>query len=252
MRGKITVIVPCYNNQDIIRECLESVKWADEIIVCDSYSKDATVEIAREYTGRIIQHEYINSAVQKNWAIPQAANEWVMIVDSDERVTAQLRGEIENLLDGVPSNDGYKIPRANFSFGKQLKYGGYWPDYQLRLFKKNKGRYEPRYVHAHVELDGNCGFLKNHLLHFHDRTLFQVTEKMLFRYARWEAMERLNKKEPRLWELFLKPPGVFVYRFFYQRGFKDGLGGFFAASLWAAYIFMTYWNMFRLRKAIRP
>src|SRR3989338_9752750 len=105
-KAKITVLVPTYNEEKNIRDCLESVKWADEIFIVDSFSSDRTLEIAKEYTDRIIQHEYINSAAQKNWAIPQARYEWVLIVDSDERVTKELREEIEKVLSD--SSDDFK------------------------------------------------------------------------------------------------------------------------------------------------
>ena len=129
--NKLTVIVPCCNNEAIIRDCLESVKWADEILICDSFSTDKTLDIAREYSDRIIQHEYINSATQKNWAIPQAGNEWVFIVDTDERITDELRDEVVSVLKNQGESEGFNIPRANYSFGRRLRYGGYWPDYQL-------------------------------------------------------------------------------------------------------------------------
>src|SRR5689334_17806728 len=97
-RQPLTVLVPCFNNQDIIARCLASVAWADEILICDSFSTDRTLEIARRYTDRIIQHEYINSARQKNWAIPQASHAWVLLVDTDEVITPELRKEIERFL----------------------------------------------------------------------------------------------------------------------------------------------------------
>jgi glycosyltransferase involved in cell wall biosynthesis len=248
---KLSVIIPCYNSQDVIKDCLESVKWADEILVCDSFSDDKTLTIVREYTASIVQHEYINSAMQKNWIIPKARNEWVFIVDTDERVSQSLKKEILEIMQNPGNYDGFKIPRRNFSFGKQLKYGGYWPDYQLRLFKKNKGKYQSRFVHAHVELNGSYGLLKNPLIHYHDRQFFQVIEKMLLRYPRWEAIELLKGEEPCMWKIFLKPPGIFIYRFFYKKGFLDGIHGFLAAGLWAAYTFMTYLNMFFLKRIYR-
>ena len=98
MTQKVTVIVPCFNEEEDIRECLESVKWADDIFVVDSYSTDRTLEIAREYTSHIVQHEYVNSATQKNWAIPQVKTEWVMVLDADERVTPDLQARIKKIL----------------------------------------------------------------------------------------------------------------------------------------------------------
>jgi glycosyltransferase involved in cell wall biosynthesis len=246
--NKLTVLVPCYNNQDIIRDCLESARWADEILVCDSFSSDATLDIARKYTDRIIQHEYINSATQKNWAIPQASHEWVFILDTDERLTGKLKDEIISVLKNPGEFQGFKVPRANYSFGRRLRHGGYWPDYQLRLFKKDKGRYEPREVHAHVILEGRQGYLKSPLIHLCDRSLQQVIRKLLVRYARWEAKERLKKERFSFLKLITKPPLVFGYRYVYLKGFLDGWSGLLVAMLWSIYIFMTYLHMWRWKE----
>lgn len=246
--NRLTVIIPCYNNEDIIGDCLESVKWADEILVCDSFSADKTLEIARRYTNRIIQHEYINSATQKNWAIPQASTEWILIVDTDERISEELKGEIIATLNGPGEFNGFKIPRANFSFGRRLKYGRSWPDYQLRLFKRDKGRYEPLEVHAHVILEGKVGYLKNPIIHFHDREVSQVIEKYFIRYTKWEAKERLKKHKPSLIKLIFFPPAVFICRYIFKMGFLDGLAGFISAWFWAIYTFLVYLHMWQWKE----
>lgn len=246
--NKLSVIIPCYNNQDIIRDCLESVKWADEILVVDSFSTDNTLEIVKEYTNRILQHEYINSASQKNWAIPQAKYDWILIVDTDERIPKELKEEIVEIFRDPKDFVGFKIPRANYSFGKRLRYGGYWPDYQLRLFKKDKGRYEDREVHAHVIVDGKVGFLKNPIIHYHDRSISQVVEKYFIRYANWEAKERLKRERFKITKLFFLPPAVFIYRYIYKRGILDGIRGFITAALWSIYIFLTYLYMWQWKE----
>ncbi|MDD5070151.1 MAG: glycosyltransferase family 2 protein [Candidatus Omnitrophica bacterium] len=245
---KITVLIPCYNNQDLIRDCLESVKWADEILICDSFSTDKTLEIAKEYTDRIIQHEYINSAKQKNWAIPQANNEWVLIVDTDERISSELKQEIKAVVQNSQDKTGFKIPRANFSFGKRLYYGGYWPDYQLRLFLKSKAVYQPKEVHSHINLQGECGMLTNPILHYHDRTVSQVIDKYFIRYAKWEAEEKLKRENFNYKKLFTKPIIIFFYRYIILQGFRDGFAGFISANIWGIYSFFSYLYMRELQK----
>src|SRR5262245_14489369 len=126
-RFPLSVIVPTGSRDDVIEDCLKSVRWADEVIVVDSYSTDNTLEIARQYADRVLQHEYGFSALQKNWAIPQASHEWVLIVDTDERVPAELRDEIEATLHGQPPHAGYRIPRANIVLGRELRGAGYAP-----------------------------------------------------------------------------------------------------------------------------
>ncbi len=161
----ISALIPCYNSADVIGPCLESVAWADEIFICDSFSTDATLEICRRYTDRIVQHEYVNSAAQKNWAIPQARHEWVLIVDTDERVSPELRREIERALRPDTPYAGFKIPRLNHVFDRPIRHGGNYPDYQLRLFRRDRGRYQERRVHAHLALQGGCGVFSAPLLH---------------------------------------------------------------------------------------
>jgi glycosyltransferase involved in cell wall biosynthesis len=241
MNPKITALVPTFNNENIIRRCLDSVKWTDEILVVDSFSTDGTLEICRDYTDKILQHEYINSADQKNWAIPQAAHDWALIVDTDERVTDELREEIQDVLRNSEEYDGFRIPRRNYSFGKLLRHGGYYPDYQLRLFKRDLGRYEDREVHAHVVLNGPVGTLKGHLLHYCERNIDQIIQKYFIRYTAWEAEARERRGETYSpVKLVTHPLGAFLYRYFWLLGFLDGLGGLRSAAIWSFYLFITY------------
>ena len=167
---KLSVLVPCKNEEKNLRACLETVKWADEVFVVDSGSTDRSMEIAREYTDRVVEHEYVNSATQKNWAIPQAKHEWVMIVDADERVTPELRDEIEAVLMD-PQHDGYQIYRLNHFLGRPIRHCGWNRDRCLRLFRREVGRYQQREVHADVEGCRSVGVLKSRLLHFTCRDL---------------------------------------------------------------------------------
>jgi glycosyltransferase involved in cell wall biosynthesis len=162
---KLSVIIPCYNEEKNIRECLESVAWADEILVVDSFSTDKTLEIARKYTDRIVQHEFVNDSVQKNWAIPQAAHEWILIVDCDERVPPELRDEILDILAQSPSKDGYWVKRKNYLMGRHVTHSGWGRDTVLRFFRKSKGRYEEKRVHGEIHLD-NTGTLNSFFDHY--------------------------------------------------------------------------------------
>lgn len=243
-RAKVSVLIPCFNSADVIGDCLESVKWADEIVCCDSFSSDNTLEICRRYGARIIQHEYINSATQKNWAIPQVTHEWVLIVDTDERVTPELKVEILRVLEQEGDYAGFRIPRLNHCFGRPLRHGGYYPDYQLRLFKRDGGRYQPREVHAHVILDGRSGTLQQPFIHYGQRSVEQVMRTWLGRYTTWEAQERLGQGARfRVWELLLRPIAAFAHRYIWQRGFHDGLGGLMMAAFSSIYVFITYCKM---------
>lgn len=240
-REKLTIIIPTFNVEKIIRDCLESVKWADEIIVCDSFSTDTTLEICREFTEKIIQHEYINSALQKNWAIPQASNEWVMIVDSDEIVTPELRDEIiEILKTGVNTYSGFRVPRRPFFLGKEIKYAGWTPDLNLRLFQKSKGKYEEKEVHADVKVSGSVANLKNALVHYSFPSISHCINKWN-RYAGWEAVEMKKNNRSFSWfDLLLRPPMIFFLLYFIRKGYREGTRGFFISVFTAFYYFLKF------------
>ena len=249
MRNKLTVIVPTYNEEENISQCLETVKWADEIMVVDSGSTDATLSIARRYTNRILQHEYINSATQKNWAIPQATHPWVMILDSDERVTPHLRREIKTTLE-KPAHQGYSIGRLNHFLGYPLRYGGWGPreDRNIRLFMRDKGRYEDKKVHADVVIQGTVGHLKLPLIHHSYRNLDQYFQKME-RYTQWAAIDIYNKGKPVKWHhLILRPLGDFIRLYFLKLGFLDGLPGLMIALLSSYYVMVKYSRSWEITK----
>lgn len=250
MTEKLSVLIPCFNNEDIIEACLQSVRWADEVVVCDSFSTDTTLDIARRYADRIIQREYGNSASQKNWAIPQVSNPWVLIVDTDERVPESLRAEIAKTLRDPGGHAAFRIPRANHVFGRWLRHGGSWPDYQIRLFRRDRARYQDREVHAHMVVDGSVGTLEHPLLHFPHRSLGSFRRVILQRYTTWEAMEKHKRGVKFRWHsLIVRPPGAFLQRYIVDEGYRDGWQGLFMASLWLTYVVITYLKLRKLERA---
>jgi glycosyltransferase involved in cell wall biosynthesis len=242
MQRKLTVIVPTYNEEQNIEQCLESIKWADEIFVVDSFSKDKTIEIASKFTKKIIQHEYINSATQKNWAIPQSSNEWLMIVDSDERVTPELKDEIIKILSSDNLLDGYYIPRVNTFLGKEIKHCGWSKtgDYNLRLFKRDKGRYENKHVHADIILDGKAGYIKSPFTHNSFPDLTKYVEKLNI-YTDWAAKDLCQKgRKIGLFMILSRPIGTFFKMYLLKLGFLDGYHGFLLSMLSAFYVFIKF------------
>jgi glycosyltransferase involved in cell wall biosynthesis len=248
-RPAISVLLPTFNCAGIVRATLESVRWADEILVADSFSTDGTLEICREYGARIVQHEYLNSARQKNWAAPQCKHEWVLQIDSDEVVSGDLRQEIEQTLAAAPPDlDACRIPRKNEVLGRWVRHGGIYPDYQTRLFRRDRGRWKEREVHAHLEVPGRLENLRNPLLHFGMPHISKQVRN-LDRYTRYEADElRKNGKRFRLIDLVAKPPGVFLHRYIWQQGFRDGLRGLVLAGYQAAYEFLSYAKLWELEE----
>ncbi|HET6374026.1 MAG TPA: glycosyltransferase family 2 protein [Candidatus Polarisedimenticolia bacterium] len=240
MSEPISVIVPTFNEEENIQECLESVTWADEILVVDSFSTDRTLEIARRYTDRIIQREYVNSASQKNWAIPQTRHRWVMVVDADERATPELRAEIQGLLARGPDRSGYVIKRVNHFLGRRIRFGGWARDRVLRLWDKTKGRYQEKEVHADVEVVGPVGELRAPLLHITFRSWDSYLHK-IDRYTSWGADEYLKKgRRATLADLVFRPPARFFKRYVLQLGFLDGIPGLMITGIDTWVVFVKY------------
>jgi glycosyltransferase involved in cell wall biosynthesis len=239
--AKLSVLLPTYNVESIIVDSLESVKWADEILVVDSYSTDQTLEIVQRYGARVIQHEYINSAKQKNWAIPQCSHEWVLQIDSDERVDLPLQEEIRRVLMDVPPDvDGFIGPTKNHLFGKWIQTMELYPGNRLRLFRRDKGRFQDIEVDAHIVVPGRVLYLKNHVLHFGFQSVSQKL-KPLDRYTRYESDEREKQGRRYSWfNLTIRPLAVFLYGYLYKMGFKDGVRGLIYAAYRTDFIFWTY------------
>jgi glycosyltransferase involved in cell wall biosynthesis len=251
-RERLTVIIPTFNNEKMARRCLENAKWADEILVVDSFSTDGTIDICREYGARIIQHEYVNSAIQKNWAIPQAKYEWILLLDSDEELEPGFMEEVLAVLQNPSeSTDGYMMPRKNLIYGKWVRTCGIYPDRLVRLFRK-KCRYIEREVHAHIDIaPERTGQFKHHIIH-HDFTDLHSYMIKFARYMRYEVDQLVKEgRKFSLREITLRPLYMFCWSYFYKQGFRDGVRGFLLSVLKAHYNFIMYmklWEYERLRK----
>ncbi len=248
---KITALIPCKNEEINIRDCLESVKWADEILVVDSGSTDRTLAIVREYTDCILEHEYVNSAAQKNWAIPQTRHEWILIVDADERVTPELAGEIQELLRKGPEAAAYRIYRRNHFLGKEIKHCGWNRDDVTRFFKKSNARYPEKNVHADLLVDGKVSVLKGRLLHYTCRDLDAYVKKWE-RYTTWAAGDIVDKnKKAGLSRIIGHPLWRFIKQYILRAGFLDGTEGLIICRLAAMSVFMKYikaWAILKNKK----
>jgi len=246
---QLSVIITTFNEASNIEVCLESVKWADEIMIVDSYSTDETVAISQQYTSNILQRKYTGPADQKNWAIPQATHDWVLILDADEQVTPKLKNEIQTILQSNPSKDAYWIPRQSFFMGKKIRYSGWQGDAVIRLLQKNKCRYNQQQVHEEIITEGiNVGHLKNKLNPFTYKNLNHYLAKVE-RYAEWSAKDHLKKtKKITLYHLWIKPLFRFIKHYFFQLGFLDGKVGFIISAIMAWSVFLRYSKMVDLKK----
>lgn len=247
MRKKLTVLLPTFNNQDLIHDCLESIKWADEILVVDSFSTDRTLDICREYGARIIQHEYIQSAKQKNWAIPQCAHEWVLQIDTDERLEPGLREEITCILAKPPPNcNVFRIPRKNHILNVWVKAGGIYPDYQTRFFRRDVGRFEDKEVHAHIQVPGTIETFQHHILHYGMPTISKQLRN-IDRYSRYQADEWKKRGKRFHWyHLVLRPFAIFFHSYVWQRGFTAGYRGLLIAAITMTFDFFTHAKLWEI------
>lgn len=243
---KLSVTIIAFNEEKNINDCLESVKWADEIIVVDSGSIDKTVEIAKKYSNNVFFNKWKGFSAQKSFALSKASYEWVLSIDADERVSPELKEEINQLLSSNTVFDGYYIPRRNFFLGKEIKNCGWRPDYQLRLFKKSITIVDSRKVHEGFLVSGECGYLINDFIHFTHNNLHDVFKK-INEYSTLEAEELAAKKKARPLNIFINPAAAFLSHFIYRKGYKDGVYGLMVSLIHAATKMMTYMKIWELQ-----
>lgn len=247
---KVTAIIPTFNEERHIADAIASVRWADEILVVDSFSQDRTVEIAQSCGARVIQREYGYSASQKNWAIPQAQHPWIFLLDADERCTPELEREIKATIP-TARHDAYWIHRVNHFMGKRINYSGWQSDKVVRLFKRDTCRYQDLKVHAEIESTGTISKLKKKILHYTYTDLANYLRKA-DRYSTWGAMDRVEKfkKTNRRigWMyIFFRPLARFVRHYFWRLGFLDGTHGLVVSLMSAHVIFIRAVKIWRIQ-----
>lgn len=245
----ISISIIGHNERGALRKCLESVKWADEIVFVDCSSTDGSAEIAREYTDRIFSRENDpNLNVNKQFGIDQCKSDWIMYLDPDEIVTEELNAEIISTINNPANNaSGFSMPRKNFYFGKWLKYGGKYPDRQLRLFRKGKTRFDCAHVHEKITVNGEIGKLKSPLLHFAYQTISDITQKSEFYTSR--KAEYFFRQGKNMNSCFWRPGCKFIRNFLFKFGFLNG-------SIGAAVCLMDAYNevifVLKLKELRRP
>jgi (heptosyl)LPS beta-1,4-glucosyltransferase len=249
IRSRLTVVILTKDEEHNIAACIESVRWADKVVVFDSFSQDRTVEMAQELGAKVIQHPFRNYAEQRNAALEAVESQWVFFVDADERATLELATEVRQAIE--EEKTGWWVPRHNYIFGRLTLHAGWFPDYQLRLLKRERARYDPaRKVHEVVILDGQAGYLKNVLIHYNYDNLSQFLERQS-RYTNYEAKILYDQGvRPKWRNLILQPLREFRRRYVYLQGWKDGLHGLFLSGLMAYYNFVMYARLRRLWRTL--
>ncbi|MDA1000646.1 MAG: glycosyltransferase family 2 protein [bacterium] len=237
-RQPLSVAIVTQNEASNVVACLDSVVWADEIVVVDSGSEDETREICRSRGALVVEAPWEGYSAQKNLALERTRYPWILSLDADERVGDALRGQIERVLAADGPADGYRVPRRNFFFGKWLRHGDHWPDHQIRLFRRERGQFNGKSVHESVVMEGETGELSEPLDHFSYRTLHEFFDRQV-RYAALAAEDMAGKGAvPRASDFFLRPIGRFLKGYVLKAGWRDGREGFIAAAGSAFYVFM--------------
>jgi len=253
LKAGISAIVVCFNEEGNIRDCLESLKWCDEIVVVDSFSTDRTVEICRQYTDRVIQRPWAGYRDQKAFAHSQATKEWVFLVDADERVSPELREEIRTALERFGAScAGFSVPRLVHYLGRWWWRGGWYPDYDIRMFRRDRATWGGLDPHERILVDGTVRRLKNPLYHFSYRDVSDHIRR-INRFTTLSAGELRNQGARwRLADNLLRPAFRFFRSYVWKRGFVEGLPGFFVAATAAIYVYLKYAKLreleFRERK----
>jgi len=246
---RLSVVIVTRNEEERIRACLESVAWAEELIVVDAESEDKTASIARELTDHVIVRPWPGYAAQKNYGLDLAAGAWILSLDADEIVSPALRAEIERVVDLDGPADGYSVPRRNMFWGRWVRHGGLYPDRQVRLFRRDRGRFNARRVHESVQVNGEVRPLAGHLEHRSYRDVSDFLARA-DRYASLAAEDIIARgRRVHAWDFVLRPLGRFVAMYVLERGFLDGSRGFLLAALYAYYVLIRCAKVWERTKA---
>lgn len=244
----LSVVIICKNEESRIKTCLESVKWADEIIVVDNSSTDGTIKIAEKYTDKVFQVNLEDFASLRNMAMEKVTGGWVLYIDADERVLEPLRREIEAIIT-LADFSAYAISRKNIIFGQESKYGPFWPDWVIRLLKKDDFEGWVGKVHEYPKFKGKLGYSKNSLLHLTHRNIDQTVQKSM-EWSKIDAKLRLEANHPKMsgWR-FLR---IFMSEIFNQgiirKGFFNGTVGTIDSIVQAFSMFITYVRLWEMQQ----
>lgn len=236
----ISVNIICRNEEKNIEDCLKSVLWADEIIVVDAESADRTLEIAKKYTDKVFVNKWEGFVKQRTFALEKSKGDWVLALDADERCSSGLKEEIVSFVASNNHNiKGFKLPRQNYFLGKWIKYGGWYPGYQLRFFKRSNVKVSDRLVHEGYEVDGDIGVMKNDIIHYTVQSVFDFMNRVNG-YSNLQAEEKSKNGNIGFLDIFIQPLKSFVVQYIFKGGFRDGLHGLMVYNFDAITRMLTY------------
>ena len=247
---QLSIIMIVLNEEQRIERALKSAQWADEIVIIDAFSNDATVEICRRYTRNIVQYPWQGFSVQRQHSLQHAQHDWIFSLDADEEISEALRVEILSVIRGHAPKAGYRVPRKTRYLNRWIEHSGWYPDYQLRLFQKTKAILQARSVHEGFAVDGQTADLSGVLYHYSYDSLAEHMEK-INRYTSLEVPEKLQQlggKRIRWHHLLFNPLSRFWRMFISRRGYKDGFQGFLLAAMASLYTQMLYAKMWEMQR----
>ena len=239
-RARVTACVVTRNEEKNIRACLESVKWVEEAVVVDSLSTDRTAEICREYTERVYERRWPGHIEQKTYALGLINTEWVLFLDADERLSPELSREMQEVLERKEKYDGYLVPRKVYYLGRWITHGEWYPDYKLRLFRREGAWVGGEEPHDQVIVKGPVKRLKHPIWHFTYRDLSHQMQKMDNFAAISAGVMAAGNVRPRICHLVFHPLATFLKGYFLRRGFLDGIAGLVIAITCSYYVFLKY------------
>jgi (heptosyl)LPS beta-1,4-glucosyltransferase len=247
MKQTISVVISAFNEELTLGRCLKSAAFAEEIVVVDNDSSDKTVSIARKFTDKIYSRQnQLMLNINKNYGFDKATSDWILNLDADEEVPVALANEIQVVIKKNPKDDGFWIKRKNYSFGKWIQHGLWWPDRQIRLFRRGKGQFPCTHIHEYIKIDGQIGELTEPYLHYNYETIHQYLTK-IDRASSSEAIFLKETKYQLAWYDAIRfPVSDFLKIFFAEGGYKDGLHGLVLSLFQSFYSFCVFakaWEM---------
>ncbi len=245
---QVSVTIITLNEAEHIGAAIDSVRWADEIIVVDALSTDRTAEIAREKGVRLEVRAWPGYAAQKNAAAALASHDWILSLDADERVPQELAEEIQALLASNPDAHGYRIPRVTFHLGRWIRTTDFYPDYQTRLYDRRHARWQGRLVHESVQVDGSRGQLRHDIQHLSFRDLTDQIER-INHYSSLSARQMHDAGvRSSGWHMLVHPPAAFLRNYILRRGFMDGTVGLTISLVNSYGVFLKFAKLWEIQR----
>ncbi len=249
---KVSATIITLNEAEHIGAAIDSVSWADEIVVVDSGSTDGTIDVARARGARVDTRAWTGYVDQKNHAASLAAHDWIVSLDADERVTPELAGEIQSLLRSEPTHRGYRVPRVTFHLGRWIRTTDFYPDYQARLYDRRAARWRGNLVHESVHVDGGVDYLRGELQHYSFRDLADHVARVNHYTTLAARQLHAAGRGATLLDLLMHPPAAFLRNYVLRRGFLDGTAGFQISVVNAYSVFLKFAKLRELGAMRQP